>query len=720
MTTSQTPHTWKYFRAGGVIQVELKSGEDLLRLGSLDQKLWMALAMPTRGLNCDSRTLDRLDSDHDGRIRPPELLAAIHWLATVLKDPGICLVEGDCVALEDIQSEPLRASARMLLQLIGRSDAWSMSVADLEDVSQKLSSEPFNGDGIIESSSTTDPFLQSLITSITQNYAQVIGKSGKPGIDATIVEQFFADLAARAAWLEEWQHDSTLAPLGLDATASAHAAYVSLAAKIDDYFERCRWVAFDPRASEAANGSASDFAIMANSRLSAAAETLLDLPLAPVSAELSLPLTKPFHPAWQTQLETFCNASVFAILGFIPDRLSLAQWQQIQSTLAPYAAWRQREPQSQAKHWELDSAHALLNGSAQKSLEDLLSQDLARAPDFAQWDQLFQAWLYRRDLGKILRNFINFSDFYRRQGALFQTGKLYIDGRCSELCIDVSDPARHTSMAGLSGAFLLYCECQRAGQAPRSIVALMTAGDSDNLIVGRNGVFYDREGQDWDARVQKIISNPISLREAFWSPYKKFARLIEEQIAKRAAAAELQNSARLSQSAEQLVHADKGKNPEPLPSNKVDVGTIAAMGVALGSLATFFGLVFGKFVDLGFWMPLGVLALVLLISCPSMLLAYLKLKNRNLGPILDANGWAINTVARLNVPFASAMTELRAEPLLAESLFADPYAERTKPWKFYGFVAIVLIIAVAWVLGKCDHNLPEAWRSDKVFGWKHP
>ena len=71
-----------------------------------------------------------------------------------------------------------------------------------------------------------------------------------------------------------------------------------------------------------------------------------------------------------------------------------------------------------------------------------------------------------------------------------------------------------------------------------TLVAFSAAfGDSDNLMVGRNGVFYDRQGRDWDATITKVVDNPISLREAFFAPYKKFIRMIEEQVAKRAAAA---------------------------------------------------------------------------------------------------------------------------------------------------------------------------------------
>jgi hypothetical protein len=115
-------------------------------------------------------------------------------------------------------------------------------------------------------------------------------------------------------------------------------------------------------------------------------------------------------------------------------------------------------------------------------------------------------------------------------------------------------------------------------------------------------------------------------------------------------------------------------------------------------------------------MPFGILALILLISGPSMVMAWLKLKSRNLGPILDANGWAINTVARINVPFAASMTAIREVPLQATMLTTDPYAEKKRPWRFYGTLAVVIILALAWAMGRCDRYLPEKVRSQTVFG----
>ena len=84
---------------------------------------------------------------------------------------------------------------------------------------------------------------------------------------------------------------------------------------------------------------------------------------------------------------------------------------------------------------------------------------------------------------------------------------------------------------------MAYCECRRKGDAEKmNIAAALTDGDAGNLMVGRNGVFYDRKGNDWDATIVKLIEHPISIREAFWSPYRQIAKMIHEQIEKMAGA----------------------------------------------------------------------------------------------------------------------------------------------------------------------------------------
>src|ERR1043165_8742503 len=95
-------HRWKFFRAGGVDQVALESAADLIHLDQLDQKLWVALSCPTKGLEFDTRTLELIDADKDGRIRAPDMIAAAKWAVENLKDPEMLLKPAEALPLAAI------------------------------------------------------------------------------------------------------------------------------------------------------------------------------------------------------------------------------------------------------------------------------------------------------------------------------------------------------------------------------------------------------------------------------------------------------------------------------------------------------------------------------------------------------------------------------------------------------------------------------------------
>ncbi|HWE31300.1 MAG TPA: hypothetical protein VHB97_25015, partial [Polyangia bacterium] len=321
----------------------------------------------------------------------------------------------------------------------------------------------------------------------------------------------------------------------------------------------------------------------------------------------------------------------------------------------------------------------------------------------------------------VLHNFVNFAEFYARRGAAFQAGTLFLDGRGCTLCLEVGDAAKHAALASMSGAYLAYCDCTRPGGTKMSVVAAFTDGDSDNLLVGRNGIFFDRKGQDWDATITKIVANPISIREAFWAPYKKLVRLIEEQVGKRASKADADANAKLGETATAVATVDQAPAAKkPDAPSKIDVGTVAAIGVAIGGIGAMLAGILGAFFGLGAWMPLGLVAVLLLVSGPSMLLAFLKLRQRNLGPLLDANGWAINGRARINVPFGGALTDVATLPKGAERSLKDPYAEKSRPWRTYFTLLLVVLVALAWYLGKLDRYLPQAAQAGHVLGTKSP
>ncbi|MCB1127157.1 MAG: hypothetical protein KDM81_11705, partial [Verrucomicrobiae bacterium] len=653
-------HTWRFSRIGGFDQVRLESAADLRALAELDQKLWVALACPTRGIEFDARTLDAIDTDHDGRIRVPEVLAATAWACDCLKDPGVLFSKSDSLSLAAIndateEGRRLLASARQILSDLGKPEADVISVADTTDTARIFAATRFNGDGVITPDSTDDAGVRKLIEEIAACAGSETDRSGKPGITEAGMDRFYEDARAFADWCQTGENNDSIRPLG-DATATAAATVKAVRTKVEDYFARCRLAAFDSRAAAPLNRDEKEYAALATRDLTASDADIAALPLARVEPDKALPLAAGVNPAWAAAMAHLQSAAVKPLLG---DRTSLSEtdWATLVSRLAPFEAWQGARKGAAVEPLGIERVREILTVDQRAALQDLMAKDRALEPQaqaIAAVDKLVRL---HRDLGRLRHNFVAFRDFYGRQiPAAFQAGTLYLDQRSCELCLPVEDAAKHAAMAGLAGTFLAYCDCIRKATGEKmQIVAAFTDGDSDNLMVGRNGVFYDRKGRDWDATITKIVDNPISLRQAFWGPYKKLVRMIEEQVAKRAAAADSASNAKLSAAAETAANVDKAKPAAPATTapapgpKKLDVGIIAAMGVAFGAISTFLATAFSKVVELKLWqIGLVLVGIILVISGPSMLIAWLKLRKRNLGPILDANGWAINARARLN------------------------------------------------------------------------
>jgi hypothetical protein len=603
-STDGSKHRWRFFRAGGFDQVRLDTAADLLAIGELDQKLWVALSCPVQGIEFDQRTLAFVDTDGDGQVRAPELIAAVNWAGERLLDADV-LTQGAqglpiaAIRADDEEGAHIRAAALLVARDLGRADDTRLSV---EETSQ----------------------------------AQAVHAA-----------------KAQVAWAAEGQ---ALQVLG-DGTAAAHEALTAVADKVDDFFMRCRLAAYQAGAGEALNASADDFKALAAGPLLNDSDAIARMPLAQVAAGAELPLQSGCNPAWADALLKLHDSAVAPLLG-ARTQLTAEHWAQLKAALAPYGAWLARRPDPAA------------SGNGVRDLEKL-----AR---------------YARDLLPLANNFVAFKDFYTAQGpATFQLGTLYLDGRSCELCVAADDSARHGTLASLARICLVYCECTRGGEK-FNIAAAFTAGDADQLMVGRNGVFYDRQGRDWNATIVRLVEHPISLRQAFWSPYKQAARLLGEQMQKLAASKAKSSQDGLNGALTGVTHKVVTAVPAGKPATAPAAfdagrfaGIFAAIGLAVGALGTALASIVTGLFALHWWqLPLAVLGMMLIVSGPSVALAWFKLRSRNLGPLLDANGWAINARAHINIPFGTALTGMARLPDSAERSLRDPYAERRARWPY--------------------------------------
>ena len=557
--------------------------------------------------------------------------------------------------------------------------------------------------------------------------------SGKPGIGGPQAEAFMKALAEWKAWhqaLDEAPH-----PLGED-TESAWALLSRLKGKIDDYFLRAQFAAYAPESVPALNME--DAGPVEAGLLEPS--TLTGLPLAHVAAgDADAPLGARcgFNPAWADDMRRFFE--VMKPLLPVADTMSRDDWRALQTRFEPYALAMAGKPVlapeadlaaaptstiddlGQARVDELLTGHAaalFAKAVARDAAEPAASEDIAEAERLV---------LYYLHLHRLLMNFVSLYDFYSlRRSAMFQTGTLFMDGRSCRLCLPVSDVAKHSTMAVFSRLCLLYCHCTRVskpgGTEPdqsMTIVAAMTAGDDKLLVEGRNGVFVDNQGQDWDATLIKVVQNPVSLRQAVWAPYKRVGRMVTEQMEKLANA---KNDALFSNAGTRLEKLTTTPPATPEAKKSFDigksVGIFAAIGLALGAIGTALASLGRTLVALHWWQyPLLALGLFLLISGPSVFLAWLKLRTRTLGPVLEASGWAVNSWIPINLTLGKALTSLARLPVNAQRSIIDPLRKPTGR-RLAAWVGLVLAVAIAvgaglgwWWINRGIDSGPEAARS---------
>ena len=685
--TAETTYPWKFASVGGTVRVNIQSGQDIAHLGELDRKLWTVLSCPTDGLEFDTQTLKFIDVDGDGKIRVDEVIKTAQWLTRILKDPEILLKEPTALNMEDFNVEDpdgarLQASAKQILANL-KLEKDSIGLEDTADNVKIFADTQFNGDGIITPASADEEPLKALIGTIA-TVASAVDRSGVAGVTADQIEAFYTACADFVAWKEAGTKD--VFPYG-DATADALAAVEAVKAKVADYFMRCHLVGFDPAVAGAVDVSVDKIGAIEGNLADAAPEIGLQ-PIAKPSAEAVLPLKEGLNPAWKAAVEAMA-----ALVAPKKKSLTEADWDAILASFAPYTAWLGAKKGGEVEGLGLDAVKEILKADQKAALLELVEKDKAEEANALSIEEVDKLLRISHNFYRFLNNYVVLADFYDLDKlAIFQAGRLYIDQRSTDLCVKVAGPAPEIS--SLSGMYILYCACKsdKLGKA-FNIAAVLTDGDVDGLRAGKNAVFYDREGNDYTAQVTAIVENPISVRQAFWSPYKKVARMINDRIDKKAAEKNEKSMAGLTTATNNA--ADGKANAQAVFDIAKFAGIFAAVGMAVGLIGAALAGVIAALKGITWWQVLLIIAVVmLLISGPSMFIAWRKLRRRDLGPILNANGWAINAKSLVNTKFGKTLTSLAKFPkLTAVDPEARKKAARRRFWCW--FCSIVIVAAVA-------------------------
>lgn len=477
---------------------------------------------------------------------------------------------------------------------------------------------------------------------------------------------------------------------------------------------RSKLAAFSPDSTASLDVQTAQISAISAENLTSKTDEIASYPIARVTGKAEIDLNSPVNPAWAAHFNT-----IKSVLLKDKKVLTEADWTAIGAQFAEYAAWKNGKGGTEVESLGLDAARKFLEQDKKAALLELVEKDLELKEKVDNIELVSKFLHLMRDFYRLLRNFVTLYDFYDKDSkvpAIFQSGTLIIDQRACRFCMKVLDMAKHNATAAPCGMYLLYCDCTSKGKAGvLQIVAVVTVGEVGDLFVGKNAVYYDNDGVEWDAVITKIVDNPISIGQAFWSPYRRMSKTVEDLISKKAA----EKDAKMMEQANAKINEAPAVIAPPTPpadgsapaapaapaaaKPPFDIakfaGIFAAIGMALGMIGTALVSLFTGLAALKWWQLIMVfVGLMMMVSGPAMVLAWLKLRRRNIAPLLNANGWAVNASSKISIPFGESLTEMAKFPKMR---LKDPF-EKTglAPWKKWciGIFVAGLVFAALWML----------------------
>lgn len=686
-------HPAHFNRFGASYHLDIATLASLQHLLELDLALWVANSAPTQTLNVDPVMLEHLDGG-DHRIKSAELRDALSWIAGLFDDLTGLLTSSEVLELDALgaseDAQQVRQSAERALSRLGVKQT-QITLEQIRRVRVAEEDRGLSEAGKILPQSTTRHDTAELVQAIIDTVGGVPHPSAPASVDATSLEKFTAQALAYIAWHDEQKADEEAhLPFGAD-TAKVAAMMDALAEKFSTYFSLCDAVALDEALSQRA--------WLPTEHIDAldplAPETITALldaaPLARPTPSGALDTSGPLNPAWRD------IAVALVALAELPTQLDRGALRSVEERLARWREWMAKEPSCEVKKLSVEALRELTeNLAAREELEELFTQSHASALELDQIKLVERAILFQRYLLPLANSFVSFPDLYdSERRALFEMGTLVLDGRRLTLAIKVLDRARHKRFSDASNIFVLYVEVYgSANDVIYEVAVPVTSGGRGSLLPGKWGVFYDRDGEEHHARVVELVDNPISLFEAVTAPLKRFAAAINERVEKISEAQQkelIEGGVKHLDDAHSKLEAfveaepvsataESPKAPAALkqtaptqaatPNTSPTSDKFASGAVAIAALGSSLAFITSTLEKIGWYTLITSSALLtLMVLLPVIIVAWVKLRRRDLSALLEGSGWGVNTNMRVTYRQSRAFTYKPAYPSGATGLW---------------------------------------------------
>lgn len=681
-------HVMTFRRYGRSLHYRIRTAEDLRHVPDLDDAHWVATGAPLDSLQTDRTFLDWLDTDGNGRLMCFEVKQAIQWLFDVLREVDGIAEGRDVLALSAVNEEhpegaKILRSAGKILARLGAVESGEISLDQVRQIKAEVEAAPVSEKGVVLPEAAEQPEIRQFLSDVVFATGGAAHPGGAAGVGRDQLDAFFEAAEAHLAWraradLPKGKGKSAkttpVMPLGAD-TPAAFAPYAALADRVDEYFAQCEAVALDGRAAGRFRPTEEQLEQMDLSGTEQIAAFLSAAPLADPRGDFVLDFEGEVNPHYAPALAELRTRTVAPALGEDRPELAKADWQRVKEFYAAHAAWRADKAGQHVEPLGPENLREYLDKPQyRETVQALIAASAETAFVLDNIRLVEKVLLYQANLLRLANNFVSFPYLYDpADRAMFELGSLVMDGRRFEFCVSVPDRKEHVKIAREGNMYVMYLQTLPTdGTTPIEIAVAVTSGGQGKLHVGKRGAFEDIYGRQYDVRVAQIVANPISLGEAFASPFKRLGRLIGGKIESIATKAEKRLDQQASATFDtvkdgEAPQATKGKNdakPQAAAGGGMGAGgLIMGGGVALAALGSSLAYIFKSLADVGtLKLLIGLAIAILAVILPTSILSILKLRRRDLSSVLEGGGWAINARMRLTRNLSRTFTRRPAYP----------------------------------------------------------
>lgn len=679
----------RFANLGGQAQMLVDGPDDLALVHELDPARWAATSAPLEDLHLEPR-LARLVVPAGDRLRVSHLLAARDWLLARLASTAPIADRRQEVALDELAKDDagarLRAEAETVLEELEVEDRSRLSLKRLRRFRKAFDTTLANGDGIVTPDEVPDPEAAELATWILATVGGRKDPFGVTGVGHEEIQDFTLGAGRYRTWRERPKADPALEPFG-DLTDNAAALVDELGPKVEEWFLQCALLEQEGERLKGVGSTEEELRELLRADRDALRRHLARTPLSDPRTDARLDLRDGINAIFRERMRELTEVVLSPVLGPDPEVLDRAGWDRVRAHLRRYRKWRKEKP---AQPFEA-VPEALLDPENLAALGERLGEvveiDLAASDRLARLEDLEKLLLLCGAILRLTRNLVNFQALYDpAKPALFQMGSLVIDGRRLDLTVKVRDRAKHKQVAKASETFLVYASVfGDDGKPAFEVAAPITAGERGGLRVGKRGILLGRDGKEWDAEVVDVVEAPISISEAVRSPFVKLGTFLSERI-QALAANTLESAQKTLTSGEVPAGAQAAPAKDAPRSSFQNLAVMLSLATAaLGSAAAFLLKVLAETNPLKLMGSL--VGIVLLVAFASGFLGWLRLRRRDMSPILEANGWAVNVPLALTRELGELFT--RRPPLPG-----DP--RRSRRWQWALLATLVVVLLLMW------------------------